>query len=378
MGSERSEFGSGIAGPRVVYTEPVPQFYRALRARADQWLATHGKQRTAARALFLKAALFATLAALCYGLVLFGEMPLPVRWAVAVLQGGAMFLFAMNIAHDASHMAVSSSPTVNRVVAYAYDLVGVSSYVTNTNHIRGHHLAPNVVGVDVAIGTDAYPVLRLHPALPHRWWHRWQHLYFPIAYGLATVHKWFILDYVELARNSYGMRRGRPGAGRQVAILLAFKVFTLAWTLGIPLVVLDLPVAYILIGFLSLHCIPGFFVALTFQLTHITETSEFVSRDERGRIANSHALHTLRTNSDVAPGSRLLNWLSGGLNVHVTHHLLPDVAHVHLPDLAPIVAETCAEFGVPYHSHGTVLGALRSHVRLLKRLGSPPDRRETS
>lgn len=40
--------------------------------------------------------------------------------------------------------------------------------------------------------------------------------------------------------------------------------------------------------------------------------------------------------------------------LQVVHHLFPNVCHTHYPAIAPIVLQTCAEFGIPYTVFPTV------------------------
>jgi linoleoyl-CoA desaturase len=354
-----------------LFTEPTPEFHKEMRRRVEAHFRARGLTRHGGARLLTKCAFFLAGAATCYALLLresFGPLGM---WLTSMALGMFLFLFAMNSAHDASHNAIFQSRRWNKIFCFTYDLVGVSSWVTNLNHLRSHHVAPNVDGIDIAVGTDVRPTFRLHPDVPREPWHAFQHLYFPIAYGLSTIHKWFILDYVELARNSFGNRRGHPEAPRQLALLFFFKALTVTWALAVPLLVLRAPWWHVIIGMVSMHFVPGAIVGLTFQLTHISDGNEFPSLQPDGKLEGSSALHILRTNSDLVPQNRFVNWFSGGLNVHVTHHLFPDVSHVHLPDLAPVVEQVAQAHGVPYRKHATILDGLRAHVRILRKLGQP-------
>ena len=62
----------------------------------------------------------------------------------------------------------------------------------------------------------------------------------------------------------------------------------------------------------------------------------------------------------------------GALNHQTTHHLFPGVIQSHYPKITPIVAETCREFGVPYHYVDSTKKALGCHINHLKRLGQVP------
>ncbi len=72
----------------------------------------------------------------------------------------------------------------------------------------------------------------------------------------------------------------------------------------------------------------------------------------------------------------------------VVHHLFPNVCHTHYPAIAPIVLDTCREFGIPYHVYPSVRPRARaapgrgapaclpgvSHLHRLRALllGAPP------
>jgi linoleoyl-CoA desaturase len=131
----------------------------------------------------------------------------------------------------------------------------------------------------------------------------------------------------------------------------------------------------VLLGFVLMHTLPGLLIALTFQVTHISEGLAFPTLRADGRVEGSRAWHNMASNSDLLPSSRLLCWLTGGINVHLTHHLFPEVHSSHLPDLAPIVEQVAREYGVPYQKHETLLSALALHVRWLQRLSLSPERR---
>jgi len=358
------------SGP--LFTEPTPDFYRELRRRADAWFERTGRERTGGWRALATPALFAALGIACYAAIL-AEVAGPLGlWALAIVQGTCIFLFALTSAHDATHDALVKSRKLNRLLWYCWDLVGVSSWTTNLNHLRSHHVAPNIQELDVALGAEVEPLLRLHPKSPHRSWHRAQHVYFPLAYAIGTLHKWFLLDFTELARNSWGSRKGHPEARWRVPLMLAFKLWVFGWALAVPLCVLSLPWWQVLLGFTTMHVLPGFIIALTFQVTHISDGLAFPSLRADGRIEGSRALHNMLSNSDLLPQCRLLCWLTGGINVHLTHHLFPEVHSSHLPELAVIVEQVAREHGVPYRKHTSLFGALAAHVRWLRAMSKPP------
>ncbi|HEY2738260.1 MAG TPA: fatty acid desaturase, partial [Thermoanaerobaculia bacterium] len=111
-------------------------------------------------------------------------------------------------------------------------------------------------------------------------------------------------------------------------------------------------------------------LALIFQPNHITEGSSFPEPGEDGHISNNYIRHIFDTTSDYARGNRFTTWILGSLNLHVIHHMFPQVCHVHYPALTRIVLATAKEYGLSYREHRTVTGAFLAHLLWLKVLGS--------
>lgn len=70
-------------------------------------------------------------------------------------------------------------------------------------------------------------------------------------------------------------------------------------------------------------------------------------------IKHSWAAQQIQTSNNFAPQSKLWHTLSNGLNLQIEHHLFPGLNHCHLHLIAPVVRQTCQEFGVCYKSYET-------------------------
>lgn len=68
------------------------------------------------------------------------------------------------------------------------------------------------------------------------------------------------------------------------------------------------------------------------------------------------------------PYSRIANFIFGGFNNHVAHHLFPHIHHIYYPDLNKILYKILVENGVQ-PNQTTYWGGVCSHLRLLKRMG---------
>ena len=77
----------------------------------------------------------------------------------------------------------------------------------------------------------------------------------------------------------------------------------------------------------------------------------------------------VRTSVDYHHESPLMTFLCGALNYQTEHHLFPSVSQYCYPLIAPIVQQTCKEFGVQYNYIPTFWAAFKGHVAHLRRMG---------
>jgi len=157
---------------------------------------------------------------------------------------------------------------------------------------------------------------------------------------------------------------------KEWTILLASKIFYYTYMIVIPLLVLPFAWWQVLLGFVTMHYVAGFILAIIFQPAHVVEGTEYPLPDDGGNIYNTWAIHQLFTTTNFAQNNRLLSWYVGGLNYQVEHHLFTNVCHVHYKKLSKIVEETAKEFGLPYKSKKTFRDAMIGHYRILKELGN--------
>jgi linoleoyl-CoA desaturase len=285
--------------------------------------------------------------------------------ALYVLGGLAQTFLLLNIAHDSNHNAISSMPSVNKTLNYAFDLCGINSYMWRILHHRGHHSCINVHGEDDAL--TGRGLFRFTPHEPKLRLHRFQHVYALFLYALFSLDYVFVRDFESFffSRHDYLKRTKHPA--REVAILFAGKLFYFTYMLVLPIVVLEKSPLLVAGAFLLVHLIIGLSVSLVFQTTHTIDTSYFpLSRSE----FDNSVYHIFATTADYATSNPVVGWLTGGLNHHIAHHLCPFVCHTHYAPLTRIVRQTADEFGIPYRQHATMTQAIRHHLILLKQLGN--------
>jgi linoleoyl-CoA desaturase len=161
----------------------------------------------------------------------------------------------------------------------------------------------------------------------------------------------------------------RP-SGLQWVVFLGGKLVFLTLALAIPLL-LHPPWA-VATGYVITAVVVGIVLAVVFQLAHCVEQADFAKELTPGRMATPWAVHQVEASIDFARDSRTACWLLGGLNFQIEHHLFPRICHVNYPAIAPLVEQTCREFGVAYKYNKTFLSALRSHYGWLRAMGRAP------
>jgi linoleoyl-CoA desaturase len=342
-------------------------FHAALKRRAGAYFEATGRARWGGAAMHAKTALILTWFAGSYAtLLLWGGASAPLAVALTISLALATAGIGFSVMHDANHGAYARSPRVNRAWGLTLDLVGASSYVWTFKHNVRHHTYANIDGLDADI--DAAPFLRLAPSQRRRAFHRHQHLYAWLLYGVLAVKWWFVDDVLDLLRGRIGQLPFPRPRGGELAAVVAGKAVFVAWSAAIPaLVFRSFWVAPLyLLGALTL----GVVLATVFQLAHTVPESEFHAAGAGAhRMPASWAEHQVRATVDFAPSNRLLGWYVGGLNFQIEHHLFPDACHVHYPALAAIVEAACVEHGVPYRARPTLRGAIAAHYRFLRALG---------
>jgi linoleoyl-CoA desaturase len=279
-----------------------------------------------------------------------------------------------NIQHDANHNAFFRSPTrrlstANRIAGFSLNAIGGSSARWIDGHVRQHHVSTNIVGKDFDI--ELPPFARLAPSQRHRTWHAFQHLYLWVIYGFTTTGI-IVGDVVGTVQESIsGDRRGRTPSLLDYVVLVGSKGLFVGVMLVIPMFLH--PWWVVVLGAVFVLGLSGFLLGTVFQLAHAVEEADFADAGDPA-TTRWHEWQ-VRTTVDFCHGSgrvaRVVTWYAGGLNFQTEHHLFPSLPHTAYPDIAPIVARTCADFGIRYQVQPTLRAALRSHYRHVRMLGRP-------
>ena len=355
---------------KVTFAQGEAQdFIREMKTRVYAYFEETGISQKANARMVLKTAVMMALVIVPYLLIISNQFSLWLMLGLCVVMGVGIAGAGFSIAHDALHGAYSSNRNVNAVLGMTFDVTGGSSYMWKITHNVIHHTYTNIQGIDEDL--EVSPLLRLSPTSEHRPMHRYQHLYFVAIYSLTTLFWVFLKDFQYLLRRDLGPYRNIVHPKGEVAKLLIMKAIYYALAIVIPLLVLNVTWWQFLIGFLTMHVTSGLILSLVFQLAHVIEGPVQFAAEEQKTMEDAWFVHEMKTTANFAHTNRLLCWYVGGLNFQIEHHLFPKVCSIHYPAISRIVEQVAAEYGIPYYHHPTLLGALRSHSRMLKRFGDP-------
>jgi fatty acid desaturase len=273
---------------------------------------------------------------------------LPILLAVAAGMGfmGAQLGF---VGHDAGHRQMFAAPWKNVAAGLFWGnlVMGMSPSWWNDKH-NAHHGNPNHTDMDPDIDTPivAYSA---EQARGKARWARWivrrqAYLLFPLLSLLAWNMHLSSVEFL-LRRRS---KRTRPEvvANRtkyrriEIALLLVHLPFYLG---GLVLLLGWYAIPVILIH----HAVWGIYIGCSFAPNH----KGMPMLDDSSQL--DFFRKQVLTARNVRP-SVVRDYLYGGLNYQIEHHLFPACPHPHLPALRRLVRQFCSDVGVPYHEVGVV------------------------
>jgi len=344
------------------------EFAQTLKTRVNDYFTKNNISKTANFRMVSKTLILITSYFGVFSIILFsGITNIGLLFAMWGIFGLAAAFIGSGVMHDSLHGSYSRNKFVSNLLSFSAYIVGANPKIWKIQHNVLHHSFTNIEHADDDI--DARYVLRFSPFQKRRWFHRWQYVYAVFFYSLMTLIWITVKDFSRVVRYK---KMGHISKGKEfygLLLIITFqKIAYIMLFLGLPLYLLPIAPWIIVLMFISSHMISGTILSLVFQCAHITPSAQFFLQEEK-EIDENWSVHQLLTTSDFARKNAVIGWLFGGLNFQIEHHLFPNICHVHYSKISPIVESTAKEFGVPYHSNQTFIGALYYHFKLLRDLG---------
>jgi fatty acid desaturase len=274
------------------------------------------------------------------------------------------------IGHDACHSQITRNRRVSRMIALVHGnlLLGMSQQWWNDKHNR-HHANPNHVdkdpdvAADILVWTAAQAEGRTglrRSITRHQAW-----LFFPLVAleGFALKVAGFAAVFSAL---STSRDRRRP---RSADLL---EGFTLVLHLGGYLTLLLFSMRPLqALAFVLVHqMLFGLHLGMAFAPNHkgMQMPDQTVGKDW------GHLHRQVLTSRNVR-GGRVTDWLLGGLNYQIEHHLFPSMPRPHLKLAQPLVRDHCARLAIAYTETGAV-DSYRQALVHMHQVGLPARRSE--
>lgn len=345
------------------------QFFSTLKERVDNYFVENNISQYANGTMVFKTVVMLSLYFVPYILIMTQGYSLLGMWLCSLVMGLGLAGIGMSVMHDANHGAYSSSMFINKLLSFSLTIVGGDNKNWKTQHNILHHTYTNIHEYDRDI--DNKVIMRFAPAGKYRKVQKFQVFYVFVFYSIMSLYWTTAKDFVQYF-DFIKQGLNRESKGKRILTLLTiigWKLVYWGYIIVLPVVLLDLTLVQVLIGFLSLHVVAGIILSIVFQLAHVVENTTFPTPDAKGNIENEWAIHQLNTTADFSRNNWLITYYVGGLNYQAIHHLFPNICHVHYPKIAPIVEQTAKEFGVPYIYNDSIWSAFLSHMRVIARLG---------
>jgi fatty acid desaturase len=258
------------------------------------------------------------------------------------------------VGHDAGHRQISRSRRANDLVGlvHANLLVGISFGWWVAKHDR-HHTNPNHEDLDPDIDIPAL-AFTAGQARDKR--------------GLARVvaryqaYLFFPLLLLEAAQLHVASAKAIVrGSGRATVVeALLLVLHAAGYVAALFLVLSPLQVAVFVLVQQGLF---GLYLGCAFAPNHKGMPT----------LTDAEELDFLRTQvltSRNVRGSRLVDFLLGGLNYQIEHHLFPNMPRPNLRHAQPLVRAFCQEHDLPY-AEATMFGSYAEAIRHLHSVGAP-------
>ena len=360
-----------MAGSTVSFdNQKSKEFTSELRDRVDAYFEENDLSKDANTRMVVKTLAMLAMVFIPYFLILFGGFGVWPMLGLAMFMGVGIAGCGFSISHDALHGAYSSNKTVNKWLGLTFDLLGASSYLWKITHNVIHHTYTNIQGIDEDL--EVSPLLRLSPESEHYWFHRFQHVYGFAVYSFSTLFWVFVKDYKYLLQDDLGPYEDISHPPKELATLFGMKLFYYGYMIVVPLLVLNVAWWQFAIGFVAMHLTAGLILGVVFQLAHVVEGPDHHTSEGTDMMEDAWLVHEVKTTANFARSSALICWYVGGLNFQIEHHLFPRICSVHYPAISGIVEEVAKKHDIPYHTHPTLFKSIRSHYRMLKKLGTQP------
>lgn len=347
------------------------EFAAALRTRVNAYFQDNQIKRNANSQMIIKTISVLSMYLVPYFLLILGGFTnIWLLMGLWMVMGIGKAFIGTTIMHDSIHGSYFKNQTMNNLMTFSATIVGVDKLIWHIQHNVLHHTYTNLEHAD----EDILPrfVFRYNTNQPHKWFHKFQHIYAPIFYCVPLLEWITTKDFIKVfdyRRDGLIKKKDFP---IELTKVILRKVFYWVVFLVLPVMLIPVPAWITILMIFASHCITGIMLAMIFQTAHVVEPAEFFEEEDE-HVKHSWVAHQLKTTCNYGMDDKVLSWFLGGLNFQIEHHLFPEICHVHYPAVSKLVQQTVKEFGLPYYAFPSFGAAVASHFKHMKEMGSAKD-----
>lgn len=331
------------------------RFLRVLQSRVRQYFESNNVDYRKTRKLTPQVCISILSFAACWYATYFLGF-----WSASIIMGLISCAMIGGFAHEYCHNTLirsgNQSNLTSRLISvlWAFLFPFMLERYFQYEHFK-HHVSPMEKDYDYEVFA-LRRFLRLSDDIPYRRLFSYQKYYAPLVYAFyitIQVYDGFVGPFFD--RRQFRQDDGsyfRENVMEFISILL--HVAIPIYALGV------LPWLGCFLLYNAVWQATTYYVAATVHMTEAQETD-----------SNIWSYRVCRYTKNVLCGNPFYDWLSGGFNYQIEHHLLPFIARENLPLVQEIVRTTCREFGYPYHEYKNFLTYFRDHVAFLAAKGTP-------
>jgi linoleoyl-CoA desaturase len=352
---------------RYESADTADKIYRQIRERSEAYFNENGISKFADRNFTIKIIVSILVAVLAYTLMLTATN----FWILTInfiVFGFAAMLISINLGHDAAHTAVTGNKRIDdNLFRLVFSIQGLSGYLWQIRHNHSHHVLPNVYEHDSDMELGGLILFDSNEGV--KWFHKYQHIYAPILYIFATLVLFLYQDYEMLDRRKHGNLLINKIPLLEWIKFFVAKIIHITLYLGIPIVYCTQSWSAILLAYFAMHFTVSFFMMFTFVISHhVMEVDYIEPEHESTLIGDAWIRHQIVTTIDFNENSRAANFIFGGFNLHVAHHVFPEINHTHYPALTAIIKDVLKENNLDWYKSFSFFDGCRSHIKHLKRV----------
>ena len=348
---------------KIIYPKEPDLFFKETRKRVEAYFKDNNFKKFGGRKLLMKYFIL-KIALLSVYTAIFLLQETYFSFLPFIILGPISIILVINVSHDGIHGVASSIKWLNNYFTLQMDLIGANSFVWKKRHQFGHHMFPNTLAKDPDLSQSN--LVRILPGIQLKWFHKFQHIYVPVLYAFYTINWIYIRDFVDFF-SSKSLIKNIPKV--EHVKLFVFKSIYIIIFLFVPFLFTSLSFKEIVFNNLLMHISASYFLTIALVPSHVSEKSVFIQPNEIGEMPYSWSHHQVITTADFATDNKVMTWLLGGFNHHVSHHLFPRISHVHYPRVTSIVKETTKKYNLKYSHEKSLFKAYVSHFNLLKNNG---------